>query len=247
LRGLASYHRETIDENDEALRAFEKAVELDREFATACAMAAMCYSQRKRNNWPMDYALAKAEAKRLAWRAAELGKDNAEALSMAGIVLGWIVLEVDEGRVLIDRALELNPNLATAWSSSAFIHAWKGEADLAIEHAERSLQLNPLEPVLPSMEQAIGLAHFIAGRYDLAVLWSEKAAAKRGNNLRALRLLAASHALAGRPEQARNAVERIHLVWPSITISEVMKISPYQRPDDRERFVRGLRLAGLPE
>ena len=247
LRGLASYHRETIGENEEALRCFTKALDLDREFAIAYAMAAMCYSQRKRNGWPMDYACAEVEAKRLAWRAAELGKDDAAALSMAGIVLGWIALEVDEGMELINRALKINPNLATAWSSSAWVHAWKGESDLAIDHAERSMRLNPLEPVLPAMEYAIAIAHFTAARYDLAASWAEKAAAKLGNNLRALRILAASHALAGRLERARIAVARIRLVWPSITICDVMKINPYQRPDDRERFVRGLRLAGLAE
>jgi TolB-like protein/tetratricopeptide (TPR) repeat protein len=247
LRGLASYHRETIDENEQALLAFTKTLELDREFATAYAMAAMCYSQRKRNGWPMEYSSAKAEAKRLAWRAAELGKDDAAALSMAGIVLGWIAQEVDEGMELINRALDINPNLATAWSSSAWVHAWKGESDLAIEHAERSMRLNPLEPVLPAMEYAIALAHFAAARYDLAASWAEKAAAKLGSNLRALRILAASHALAGRLERARNAVARIRLVWPSITISDVMIVNSYQRPDDQERFMRGLRLAGLPE
>lgn len=247
LRGLASYHRETTGGNEEALRDFTRALELDPEFAIAHVMAAMCYSQRKRNHWPMDEGVAKAEAKRLALRAAELGKDDAGALSMAGMVLGWVPLEVDEGKALIDRALVLNPNLATAWSSSAWILAWKGEADLAIKHAERSMRLNPLEPVLPAMEYAIALAHFTAERYDLAVAWSEKAVAKLGSNLRALRILAASHALAGRVEQARSAGERIYAVWPSITLSEVRKISAYQRPDDRERMVRGLRIAGLPE
>ena len=46
LRGMASVHQWTSDANDEALRMFRKAIELDPDFASAYGMAAWCYTWR---------------------------------------------------------------------------------------------------------------------------------------------------------------------------------------------------------
>jgi TolB-like protein len=247
LRGLAAYHRETIVDNATARSCFVRAIALDAEFAAAHAMAAMCYSQCKRNGWPLDETLAQNETTRLAWRAAGLAPDDAAVLSTAGIALGYIAQDVEAARGLIDRALELNPNLATAWSSSAWVYAWAGESDRAIAHAERSMRLNPLDPLLPAMEYAIAIAHFMASRYDLAIAWSERAILKRSNNMRAMRILAASHALAGRLDAARDAAIRLRASDPMGSVAEIMRVTPFRRPDDRERYRHGLILAGLAE
>jgi TolB-like protein/class 3 adenylate cyclase len=45
LRGTACVHRWTKEANDEAMRLFNKAIELDADFASAYGMAARCYSQ----------------------------------------------------------------------------------------------------------------------------------------------------------------------------------------------------------
>ena len=66
--------------NDEALRLFYKAIDLDPDFASAYGMAAWCYIWRKMNGWMIDRAQETAEGARLARRAVELGKDDAVAL-----------------------------------------------------------------------------------------------------------------------------------------------------------------------
>ena len=47
LRGMASFHKFTNHETDDALRLWKKAIELDPDFASAYAMASMCYGRRK--------------------------------------------------------------------------------------------------------------------------------------------------------------------------------------------------------
>jgi hypothetical protein len=54
-------------------------------------MAAWCRVQRKAGGWMQDGEIA--ETKRLARRAAELGKDDAVALSAAGFALAYVVHE----------------------------------------------------------------------------------------------------------------------------------------------------------
>ena len=75
------------------------------------------------------------------------------------------------------------------------------------------MRLNPLDPLLPSMDQAIASPHFVAGRYDEAVTWPERVLVKRSRNLAAIWLIAAGHALAGRQEQAQAATARAPAVY----------------------------------
>jgi TolB-like protein len=51
LRGMASIHLGTRQDIDEALRLFYRAIELDRDFASAYGMAAWCFVWRKVNGW----------------------------------------------------------------------------------------------------------------------------------------------------------------------------------------------------
>ena len=89
-------------------------------------MAAFCYVVRKINGWTTDRAQDIADAARLASRAAELGKDDAVALAFGGLALGYVVGDLEGAVALIDRALALNPNLATAWYASGTVRAFRG-------------------------------------------------------------------------------------------------------------------------
>ena len=127
LRGLASAHRVTREATDEALRLFARAIELDPDFASPHGVAAFCYVVRKMNGWMSNpVAPDVAEAARLAWRAAELGKDDAVALAFGGLALGYVAGDLEGAVALIDRSLALNPNLATAWYASGTVRAFRG-------------------------------------------------------------------------------------------------------------------------
>ena len=57
LRGMASVYRWTKQSVSDALRLFYKAIEQDREFATAFGAAAWCYYWRMVNGWMDDREL----------------------------------------------------------------------------------------------------------------------------------------------------------------------------------------------
>jgi TolB-like protein/tetratricopeptide (TPR) repeat protein len=247
LRGIASLHRRTREGNDEALQLFNRAVELDPGFPSAYGMAAYCYVWRKTNGWMTDPVQETSEASRLALRAVELGSDDAIALFRAGYALGYVVGDLDRGAALIDRALALNPNLAAGWYASGRIRGYLGEPDLAIEHLERAMRLSPLDMQTARLQSATAFAHFLAGRYDDASSWAQRALQVRPSYPSAIRLAAASSALAGRPEEARQAVERLRQVDPALRVSNLKNRLPLRRPDDLTRYQEGLRMAGLPE
>jgi len=247
LRGMACVHRWTREGNDEALRHFARAVELDPEFAAAYGMAARCYSQRMVSGWVDDRQRETAEAERLAKRAATLGKDDAVALSAAGMTLAYVVGDLDGGAALIDRGLALNPNLALAGLFRGWVSVWLGEPEVAIESAARAMRLSPNDPQVYNMQAAIASAHFIAGRYTEASSWAESAAREQPNHLIATCIVAASGALAGRLTEAREAVARLSQLEPKLRISNLKDLVPLRRSEDLARLAEGLRKAGLPD
>ena len=247
LRGMASLHQWTKESSDEALRLFYRAFELDPGFASAYGMAAWCFVLRKANRWMADPAQEIAEAARLARRAVDLGADDATALSVAGYALVFVAHDLDNGSAILDRALALNPNHAGALINSGWTKAFLGEPDTAIKHVTDAMRLSPLDPMSFRTLGAVALAHFVAGRYDEASLWAEKALGERANFLPAIRELAASRALAGRSSEAQAAMARLREIAPAMRVSTVKEWQPFRRPDDLARLEEGLRKAGLPE
>jgi tetratricopeptide (TPR) repeat protein len=247
LRGIASIHQWTKEGFSEALRLFYRAIELDPDFASAYGMAVRCYARRKADGWMTDRVRETAEAERLARRAAEVGKDDAVALCLGGFGLAYVVGDLAGGTAMIDRALVLNPNLAIAWSWSGWVRTFHGDPDAAIRHLDRAMRLSPLDPHMFSMQCGTAFAHFYAGRYDEASSWAERSLREQAAHSPALRILAASSALAGRLEDAPAAIERFRQLEPAFRISDLKERTPLRRPQDLARLADGLRKAGLPE
>ena len=247
LRGMANLHQGTREAINEALPLFDKAIQLDPDFASAYGMAAWCYFWRKVNGWMTDRPQEIAEGIRLARRAVELGKDDAVALTRSGHALGHLVGDLDGGIALLDRALVLNPNLAAAWFLAGFLRVLRGEPDAAIEHFARAMRLSPLDPEMYRMQAGMALAHLFARRFDAASSWAEKAFRELPSFLAVVGIIAASHALAGRPDEAQRAMNHLRQLDPALRVANLADWLPIRRPEDLTTLADGLRRAGLPE
>jgi TolB-like protein len=247
LRGMANLHLGTREAIHEALSLFDRAIQLDPDFASAHAMAAWCHFWRKVNGWMIDRPRETAEGARLARRAVELGRDDAVALTRSGHALAHLADDLDGGIALLDRALVLNPNLAAAWFLGGFLRVWHGESDSAIEYFERAMRLSPLDAETYRMQAGMAVAHLFAGRFDTASSWAEKAFRDLPSFLMVVSIIAASHALAGRTDEGRRAMEHLRRLDPALRISNLRDWLPIHRPEDLSTFADGLRKAGLPE
>jgi tetratricopeptide (TPR) repeat protein len=226
---------------------FSQATEADPAFAAAYAYGAMCYVQRQASRWMTERQYEVSETARLARKAVEFGKDDAVVLSRAGHALAGVVHDFDAGRLFIDRALALNPNLAIAWSSSGWLRVWMGDPDTAIRYFGQFRRLSPLDPAMPRSLSGSAFAHFFAGRYDEACSLADQVLQESPNLHPGLRVCAASHALAGRIERARDAMTRLRQIDPKLRVSNLGDLTPLQRPEDRARYAEAMRKAGLPE
>jgi adenylate cyclase len=97
------------------------------------------------------------------------------------------------------------------------------------------------------MQTGVAAAQFLSGQYKEAALSAESAVHQHPNDQPLLRVLAASHALAGQITQAQKAIARARHLDPALRLSKVAELAPCRRPEDVSRYVEGMRRAGLPE
>ena len=247
LRGMAAWHDWTQSSHEAALKFFYQAIEIDPKFGRPYALAAGCYLMRKANDWIIDRPTEIAEAERLARLGADLGRTDAVALAWSAHALAHVVGDIKNGLALVDRALLLNPNLAVAWQRSGWLRIYAGDCELAIEHLNRAMRLNPLDPLMHLAQSAMAFGYFLLGDVDEASAWAESALHLRSNWPPALRVLAMSNALAGREQAAQQAITRLALVQPRLRVSNLHEQIFLHRPEHTARCLEAMRKGGLPE
>jgi TolB-like protein len=164
------------------------------------------------------------------------------------IALGyWALMErrTEESVAAFRRAVTLNPNSAAAHSHLSRGFAFAGRDREAIEHGQDAIRLSPLDPEMALFLGAIAVAHFTAGRYTEAAQYTADALRLRPGFQGAQRLRCASLAAAGRIDEARSFLATARRQQPDLSIDWVRANVPYQTPELLERFLEGMRKAGL--
>jgi AraC-like DNA-binding protein/tetratricopeptide (TPR) repeat protein len=225
-----------------AMTLLDRAIELDPGDALAAALLACCHVQLALYLGTSSPAAARAEAERLARRAALL--DSADplvttarsmALSMAG--------QCQEGHPLVDRALAMDPTSTWAWERSGFSRLCRGEPpDRIIADYTRALELRGLH--WPGVICFMGLAsaHRSAGRLQEAELWARKALAENPDMASTYRWESRYSFDLGDRARMAQAVERMRRLHPEASVSLLAASDPWADT----RWLDALGGAGLP-
>jgi adenylate cyclase len=233
LRALPFAYTSMPEDADKALAFLEQAIKLDPDFAAAHAIIAWCQEQRYlRGGLDED---AKATALRHARLAIAASGDNATALAIAGLVIGF--LEPREYEIAVsafDRALALSNSSALALGFSAITRAWRGESTIAIEQAEQALRLSPFDPLSNVRHMAIAIAHFAAGRFEEADTAASRAIQANPRFSPPYWMRAAALANLGRTDEAKSVAQQLLKVQPQFTIDSIVS-APFA---NREILVR---------
>jgi TolB-like protein/class 3 adenylate cyclase len=248
LRGLACLSPVTIDSLAQALRLFTEASVLDPEFSPAYGMAMCCHGHRVGFGLVENMEQEKAEVARL-WRmVARVGHDDSVALGQAGFAIAFVYRDLPSAKELIDRAVELNPNLASAWGSSGWINLWQGHPIIALDHLARADRLDPGQAGYATWRSAMVHAHFFLGQYDEALALAEQMLLHSPNAHPVLRIGTASAAFGDRPDVVHRLAARLKDIDPAFRVSRLREyLGPYQKPEFVEKYQEALRRAGLPE
>lgn len=247
LRAQQLEYEFTQESFNAALRCLEQALVIDPNYAQAMALAAYCYAERSQQGWLKDRVREADEGIRLAARAVELAKNDANVLWMAAYAARQLSMNATLAKELAYRSLQLNPNSAIALAMTGWIEAIMADPDKALEHLCQADRLSPRDPRTWFINTGMGMVHFIAGRFDEAIAWNEKALAQNPRSAVALRVLAASLASMGEINRANEAIQELLKIEPDLTISSLLMRMRMQHQDVWEKFSAALRLAGLPE
>jgi TolB-like protein/class 3 adenylate cyclase len=234
LAGALSWERSGIIQ---ALDLIGQATKRDPRYGPALALAAMCHQNLHVNGWGEDQQGDRRQGIELARHALQVAADDAYVLNTAAYVLGYFEEDINLAIALGDRSLELNPSYAVGWFRRGWISLWVGQFELAIEHFETSLRLNPRRRA-PAL-LGIGIGHFFARRFDKAAALLLQSLQETPNWAPTHRFLASCYAQMGRLDEAREIIKRLRTITP-VTVPNA---THWRNAEQRELYLGGLRLA----
>jgi adenylate cyclase len=238
LRGLEQLSLVGEEHNSKARRLFEKAVELDPQYAAGHAYLALTiYVQ-----WTADRAPGELErALTIARRALALDENDSRCHRILGMIYSQL-LQHDRAEFHSDRSIALNPNDALGAINRAVTLRHLGRAEEGVEWARKAMQLNPYHPNWYWTTLAYVL--HTAGRYAEA-LDAYSRIGERPSFYHAY--VAACHAELGRMEEARAHAALALDAKPDFSIAAWGKRLALKNEAVLQSFLDGLRKAGLPE
>src|SRR5262249_12838881 len=165
LKGQYFFNKRTVADFEEAIKYFQQAVAKDPNYARAYAGLADSYALLPGySGRPQTEFIPKARTAAL--KALEIDQNLPEAHTALALIVqnydwDWQTTEKE-----FRRAIELNPNYATAHHWYAEHLMWRGRFDEALKESERARQLDPLSLIIAADNSAI---FFFSRQYDRAI------------------------------------------------------------------------------
>jgi adenylate cyclase len=245
-RGLWYLHQYREEDNKEALSFLARAIELDPTFATAHAGLAFALYYEVILGFSRDGPGDLAKALAAGTAAVRLDEND----PFAHVALGRVHTakgEHDEAIECCNRAIALNPNYASAYFGRAHSLWMSGRPAEALLSHDEAMRLSPRDPLMWAFQASRAIALILLERYEEALDYARRAQRHPNTALWAFMPEVSALGLMGRLDEARGALERVHRLKPDVTCSFATQVLPFSRAADREHFVRGLLLAGVPE
>ena len=217
---------------------FEKAIELDPQYAGAYAWLGWSYFLI---HWSQDPQQNLEQAFAAAQKAIALN----DSLPWAHIALGAVYLwqkQPEQAHAAAERAIALDPNLADGYGLLAAILNTVGKPEEAIGVAEKAIRLG-FHPHWYLFD--LGHAYCLTGRYAEAIATLKQFVSRTPNVLHAQLVLASAYSEAGREEEARTAAAEVLRISPKFSLEVMRQRAPNTDPAVIERQVAALRKAGL--
>jgi len=251
LRGRYHYDRMTANGVARAKLDFERAVEIDSDYAIALAHLARIHMDEAMFSWAVDPSAARSCALELAQQAVAL--DGSDGFVQATLGLAHLYMRrFRQAEKYLDKALALNPAESDTLIQRAVLAELLGRPDECLDWICRAFELDPV----PADWQLWALVRgcFLGRQYAEAIA---TAADMEQSPFEIHGIVAASHALMGNGSAAWTALSRFlaeaerdmtdfpgddPLGWRAYWSGSF----PYRNRSDLDHLFEGLRRAGLP-
>jgi adenylate cyclase len=246
LCAIDHFHRSSHEDLEQARAALEAAIRADPGYVTPRAWLAHWYVRRVGQGWSDDPKHDKMEANRYADSAVDLDATDPLALTVYGLVAGYLNKDLSSAITHFDRALTINPSASSAWVWSTSAYAWLGNGEEAVRRSRRAIELSPFDPLMYTFTSIAGTAHVVAGRYDKALEFCRLSLRQNRMFASTQRILTISLALSGRVDEAREAAAELLRLEPTLTVSGFAHRYPGSASEQAKVFCQALRIAGVP-
>jgi len=247
LRAMPLMYSMEREKYEEAGELINRALKIDPDNAMILAWAAHWQVYHVGQGWSNDPGQAFAIAQRYALTAIKLDPENAEALGIYGHMCSFLEKDFDSALHYFERALRVNPNLAFVWALSALTYCYIGEPEIALQRLERHRDLTPIEPYPSLFDNPYAIAYLIKRDYEQATAFGRRVTKSRPEFVNGYKPLIAALGHLGRKEEAKFYVAKLLSLEPGFTVERFGQVYPFKYTSDREHYMMGLRLAGVPE
>ena len=226
-----------------AMPLLERALTLEPDYAGAHGYLAWCHQilfvRGGFNKENHDAAIRHARA------ALSYGRDDATALALGGFVIS--ITEHDRATAFeaLEQALAISPSSSFALFCGSAALAYAGEAERAIDWAERALRISPFDRMNHLSYHALAIAHFLRGRYDEAAHAARRAVQSIPSSSASRSVLAAALAKLGRIEEAKAVALQVLALDPSFSAARFCAATGLPTPL-AEPMTDAWTTAGLP-
>ncbi len=245
----AHWHVRRLTQEDclEAIRLIEEVLQNDPNNALALADLSYNWHMGGIFGWtkePLPVAIERmGEAARRA-----VASDDRDAVAQTSLGLYELFINRHDDAIRrLQRAITLDPNSSFARGNLGVAYNFGGEPDRSIAALEDAKRLSPRDYLMVIWHTCSAWSHLHAERFAESVDFAKQAIDFNPNFPDSHGVLAASAAHLGRTAEARTGLDAFVRRLPGLTLSDPRLIRPFRRPSDRDRFLAGLRKAGLSD
>jgi TolB-like protein len=237
LRGIKHLRGYGVDDNQRALELFQRAMDLDPDYALARAYRG--FADLVINGYDATPKDILEKSRITVQEAVDLEPHDARCHWLLGVVY-YCFGDVAAEQQQYLQALAINPNDANVLATYGSTRAHFGQIEEGIAHIREAMRINPYHPEWYWI--TLGSVLYKARRYEDAI---EAYRRKANPQTWVLSRLAACYAQLSRSEDAAQMTAEILRLTPDFTISGQRTAT--WGPADLEHLREGMRKAGLPE
>jgi len=242
LHGREFLSHTSRDKNDEAAALFQRAIDLDPNYAAAYAALGGAHYEAVVSGWTEFREDEVERAESLAQKALALDPATTSAYRLLSNV-NMYRRRYDLALGQVDRALEINPSDAESYFARGNILVWAGRAEEAMPWLEGALRFDRAHALT---SQDLCIAYYYLRRYGEAVEAGDRALARspgRSIQTETHPFLAAAYAQMGRDQDAEG--ERVIVMHLSPFFNARRFAAQFGTQEARDHLLEGLTKAGF--
>ncbi len=246
LGAITLMHRMSRRDFAQSQRMLDVLIARHPRSPTPRAWLAKWHSLAVAQSWTDDPAREATKSLDMVHSALDLEPNNSLALTIKGLIHGYVQKDFALAHETYASALTNNPSEPLAWIGTAMIHAWQGEGLQAVEAADRALLLSPLDPIKYYFDSLAAVAMLVGGKYGHAIELGQRSLRLNYGLLSTRKCILLAQALSADIEAARLSAAGLLKLEPDFTVASFKINSPLCRTPACSLYAGALAEAGIP-